>query len=478
MLPSALRPLLLLCAALLLTAPPASAQNDPARLDTVRLSLQEALARSLKVSPEVGRRRAQRAFAEARHDEAQASRFLTQFQLTTAHSVAPGLDIPADNTRPTDALYLNPDVENDWDDLRPFNAIDVELTQPIWTWGELSGSIEAARYGIGVEEAAVRAQALEVALRTGQIYYNLLLTEALTNVIDEAGEIVERAEREVQRLLEEGAQDVDNADLFQVQITEQEYQRRVVELRQSRKLARSALRRQLFLPARTVVRLADRFLEPIDLRLDSLEVYIQRALARRPEIDQATAGIRALDALVEVARSDYYPKLFFRASGSLSYAAGRYRQESAYISEPFLGRGTRTGFGIRQNLNFFQTQARVEQARAERNAVRYQKEAAAQLIRFETEEAYRRLLIARGDVEARDEQLRLSDEWLRTEQINFDLNLGDTENLVDAVRQNLELQAAYYEAVRNYNVAVLRLLRATGVLADPAEVGTLLGLTE
>ncbi len=85
-------------------------------------------------------------------------------------------------------------------------------------------------------------------------------------------------------------------------------------------------------------------------------------------------------------------------------------------------------------------------------------------MRFEVEEAYRNVRIAQAALEARDRALTISKEWLRTEQINFDLDLGDTENLVRAVRENLELQARYYEAVYNYNRAVLRLQRAVGVL--------------
>ena len=64
---------------------------------------------------------------------------------------------------------LDPRVENDWSDLRPFNRLQVEALQPIWTWGQLGGSIRAARFGVEVEEAAVEEQAATVALRTGEL---------------------------------------------------------------------------------------------------------------------------------------------------------------------------------------------------------------------------------------------------------------------------------------------------------------------
>lgn len=472
---ASLRPVFRLFPLLLLCLPrPGTAQVSPRApsADTLTVDVGTAIVYALKASPEVAAVATDEAYARARYGLARASRFATEFSATTAHAVAPGLEIP-DPSVPEAALYLDPNVRNDWEDLRPFNRIEAQLLQPIYTWGELGGNIRAARYGVEVEEAEVRSKALEVALRTGELYYSVLLTDALFRLTAEAGDIVERAQREIRRLLDEGAAEVDDADLFQVQITEQEYRRRVVEVTQKRQTAHSALARQLFLPDDAAVTAAQDVLTPIAFTLDSLDTYFALALANRPELEKAKAGLAARDALVDVARSDYFPKLFLGIEARYSYAAGRIRQPNPYISDPYLGRSLRAGLGLRQKLNFAQTHAKVEQAEAERNEVRYQMEAAQQLILFEVEEAYRNLLVARAALASQEEALTISREWLRTEQINFDLDLGDTENLVKAVQASLQLEASYYEAIQKYNVAVLRLLRATGVLVRLAESGTL-----
>ena len=445
------------------------------RTDTVWVGLEEAVQHALRVSPEVGQMDAQRDFAEARHGLARASRFLTEFDLETGHSVAPGL---TPTSFPANSAYLDPNLRNDWDDLRPYNQAELSIGQPLFTWGELNGSIDAARHGISVADAEVRSKSREVALRTAELYYGLLLTEELHRLVEETGEILEQANEQISRLLNEGAEDVDDADLFQVQIVEQEYVRRVVEVEQNRTLARSALSRQLFLPEGTLLLAEDRLLTPLQFTLDSLSVYLGEALHRRPEMAQAEAGLAARSALVKVARSDYYPKLFLGATVRARYAAGRTSQSNPFVSDPFLGQSTRVGIGFRQNLNFFQTQSRVRQAEAERNEVRHLQTAARQLISFEVEDAYRKFIIAEAALNAQDKSLQISKEWLRTEQINFDLELGDTENLVRAVQANLELQAQYFEAVRKYNVAVLRLLDATGILVEMAQSGTLVETTE
>ncbi len=447
------------------------AQQGPAS-DTIYVDLTSAIRSALDGSPEVQDVESSKAFAAARYNFARSSQFLPDLQLTTGHSLAPGLKGVEEGTS-TDALYLDPDVANDWDNLGLFTLLEAEAIQPIYTWGELSNNIKAARSGIDVEEASVRDKESEIALRTGELFINLLLTEELYRLTDRIGDVLNQAKDEINRLLLEGDEDVDDADLFQVQISEQEFFRRVVEVDQQREVARSALKRQLNLPEESIVVPERSILEPIAFTLDSLDTYIQIALANRPELAQARAGRIARSALLDVAKSNFFPKLFVGFTGRLSYAEGRFRQPSPYVGDPFRGRSFTAGLGIRQNLNFLQTRARVDQARAELNQVGYQQEAAHLLILFEVEEAYRNFIIQNKALEAQDESLRISRNWLMTEMNNFDFDLGDTENLVRAVQVSLQLEAAYYEAVRTFNVSILRLLDTCGILVQESQAGTL-----
>ena len=455
---------------LLLPARTATAQAM-ALPDTVRVTLQSVLERALDVSPDLGEVRADRDFAEARSRLARSSRFLTEFNATTAHAVAPGIDNP--NGTPDDELYLDPEVRNDWDEIHPFNQVQVEAIQPVFTWGELGGNIRAARHGVEVEQAAVSRKELEVALRAAELYYNVLLTNELLRLAERTRNVVEQAEQEFNRLLEEDSPDVDNADVFQLQLTKQEFNSGVVEVTENSVTARVALARQMILPEGAVVVPANDVLTPLPFVPETLDRYLDLAMDNRPELAQGRAGLAARDALVKVARSDYFPKLFVGAMVDYAYAAGRVRQPNAYIGDSFLSSSVRAGFGFRQKLNFFQTRARVDQARAEREQVRYQLEGAEQLILFEVEKAFRDLVVAQTALAAQDTSLTITKEWLRAEYIDFDLDLGDTENLVKAVRANIDVEARYYQAVHRYNLAVLRLLDAIGILARGVQSGTL-----
>lgn len=456
-----------LIALLLLLAGPTIAQ---APADTLRLDTAAAIRMALADSPEVAIEEAGVAFAQARAAQARAARLLTEAHITTGHAIAPTLDIPEDIQVPLNALYLDPRVRNDWSNPRPYSQVEVELLQPLYTWGELGGQIRAAEAAVEVERAGAAATAGGVALRTAELVEGLRATTALARLADDAGRVLDDARTELQRLLDDGDPDVSDADLFQVRLFEQELRRRQVEVAETRAIAESALARLLRQPGAP---LAVGPQEPVALPPYVLADLQALALASRAEVRQAAAGMAARAALVRVARSYFYPKVFAAATVSGRYSIGREHQGNPFIGDPYLGGGIRAGVGIRQDLTFFQTRARVQQAEAQLNEVRHQREAAEQLILFQVEEAYRNLAISRAAMDARQESAAIAAEWLRTEQINYDLALGRVADLVAAARADLDARLALVDATRAYNVAAYRLLAASGALVERAEAGML-----
>ncbi len=430
--------------------------------DTLRVDLKTVLEETAQVSPDIRAALFEVRRADARYELARSSRVFPDASASSAMAVVPGIENP--NGTPNDELYLDPAVRNDYSNLRPFAQAEVSFVQPIYTWGALGGAIEAASAGAVLEDARAQETIMSASLRAAGLYYNVLLTNELQRLADRAGDIVKMAMDEIDRLLQEGDPEVDDADRYEVLITEQEYQRRIVEVNQQRQTAHAALRRQLMAADSIRIVPVQDALEPLTFVLESLEFYQQKALRHRPEILQATAGLAATDALIRVAKADYYPQTAFGLTMSVSGASNRFRQPNPYISDGFRRTSARTGFGLLQKLNFKQTRARVAEVEAQHNAVRYLAIAAEQGILVELEQSWRKVIIEEAALAAMDSSLAVSKEWLRVEQINFDLDLGDTENLVKAVQANLTLEAEYYEAVSRYNMAILKLLADAGLL--------------
>jgi len=430
--------------------------------DTLKVDLKQVLEQTLIVSPDIRAALSNANSANARYQYARSSRVLPNATASTSFSAVPGIENP--NGSPLDQLYLDPSVRNDFSNLKPFAQAELSLIQPIYTWGALGGSIKAASAGADLEHARAQETKLSASIRAAEFYYNVLLAHELFRLAGRAQGAVNMAIQEINRLIDEGSPDIDDADRYQVLITQQEFQRRMVEVSEQRQTAHTALRRQLMLSDSIRIAPAPSTLAPMIFVLEDLEYYQQKALMYRPEILQSKAGLTASNALIRVARSDYYPQSGFGVTFSIGAASNRFRQPNPFVHDSFQRTTARVGFRISQKLNFSQTRAKVAQAEAQHSRAQYIAQGAEQQILAEIEQAWRRVTIEEAALAAQDSSLVISKEWLRVEQINFDLDLGDTENLMTAIQTNLTLEADYYEAVRRYNMAILKLLSTAGIL--------------
>jgi outer membrane protein TolC len=433
-------------------------------------TLDSLITAALQVSPDLQASWARAEGSLAQVAEARAARTVPGLSFSTVQSVAPTITNP--NGVPNEARYLDPDVRNDWTNLSPYLYAEMSAVQPIYTWGALQRTMDAATAAADLAEAQHNEARDDVALRTGRLYFGLLAARDLTDLAREAARLVGQAKSEIQTMLNEGSDEVDDADLFEALIAEQEIAAQAVEADEQRQLLEHWLGRQVSLDPSVRFTLPAE-LAPVAPVTSALEDLQRIGLSARSEMAQASSALDARMAQADVARALTRPQLFVGISANYGAAANRDWVPNPYVSDPFLRRSVRVGFGIRQSLDFDGNKARIDRANARVSEVRAIQRAAEQVVLAEVEEAYRTVLIAHETLTRREEALTLSKEWLRTEQINFDLMLGDIANLVKAVKANLELRAAHIEAIQQYNQRVLALYHATGTLAEQAEAAML-----
>jgi outer membrane protein TolC len=85
---------------------------------------------------------------------------------------------------------------------------------------------------------------------------------------------------------------------------------------------------------------------------------------------------------------------------------------------------------------------------------------------LEVRNDYKNYMVNRTKAKQIEKAFVLSKEWLRTEQIDYDLGLGDVENVVDATKTSLELEAEFNEAVYQNNIKLGKLLHSSGILSS------------
>ena len=422
----------------------------------VRMNLQECIARTLLVSPDVEQAEINVALLESKLSQAKFAGILPQLQLTNLFGPAPGIKGDPDSLET---------IRNDLSNLGFFSRTSLELVQPIYTFGKISGARDAARYGLEAGEAGVEKKKVDITLQVKKLYYGLLLARELKDVVLEAKENVDKARQRVNDLLEEDSDDVGQSDLFKIDVFEYEVRKNMARAEKSIELGKAALMMTLNIDRQADFDIIAPVGEPEPVALENLQVYINRARASRPDIKQLRAGMQVRRSLLRVSRSDFYPQIAL--AGGLEWGIAPHRP---HFSNPFL-RDSFNYFRIgalitfRQSFSFGLTKAKHQARKAEYQDLVSKEQQAMNAVALEVERAYREVEEANGNVRRSDRARRSAKAWLTSAAIGFDIS-GDSADLLNAFSAHSRMRQEYHQSVFNLNVALAVLDKVTGVGAS------------
>ena len=415
----------------------------------VRLDLATALSRAIETSPAVGVAQADLKIARTELSRARAARILPKFDLRWFLG-------PSPEAR-GDALTGDTEIGN----LGLFTRSELNLVQPLFTFGGLSAAEDAASSAITAREAGLERSQRQVALQVIGAYYGLLLANDLWKLAVEAREDIQGARRTVLEKLDAEEGDytyIDLARLDRFLYDVHENQNKVARLRT---LSRTALRSLLDLAEGDSLAFRDETLRPVPVEVMSLEHYLA-ALGDQPGLRQlrAVAGVR--EAQVRAARSDYYPQFFLAGQFKHSFAPNRDDQDSPFAKDDFNFINLGAVIGIRQSLSFGATRAGVRKAELEHQKLIYQERLARTAARIELERVYTSLIEARRNVAEARKAKRATRRWISSARGGFNAGLEESEELIDATKEYGLIRAKYLEAVYVMNTAWAALQIATG----------------
>ncbi|MCH8955896.1 TolC family protein [candidate division KSB1 bacterium] len=398
--------------------------------------------------------------SEAKRIQASHAKILPKFQVRNIWGPSP---IAEGELDPTGGYVISEDVTTSIpEDLRYFTQVDLDLIQPIYTFGKLSGLSTAAEFGVEAGQAGLEKSKEDVRLEVRRLYWALLLGRELLAVIEDTRKEMNQAESKIQELLDEGAEEVSQIDLFKLQIAQYEVNKRNRETLDKIELTKSVLRITLGLSENTDYDIETEYLDPLETDLDSLSVYTATALQNRPELAQLRAGVGARRALVGVSKSDYYPQFFLGGQIKYNFAKDRFDPKGHFIYNPTNFFRPGIVVGLNWNLNFVQTRDRIRLAQAEYTKLSQKEEPLISGIKLEVKKAYLEVTQAGTNFRESRKALRASDNWLRSESMAWDIGVGEVKDLIDAFKANGSMQAAHLENIFKYNVALAKLSKASG----------------
>lgn len=430
--------------------------------DTVRVSLQEFIEIGINNSGQLDFERQKVALAENRINQAQNERFLPRFDLTTQHGLVPGVKSNVAGLDPSE-FYLDPDLENDWEDIGVFTRAEVNAIQPIFAWGGLRNLVNAARSGAESAKEQFESQKADIEIRLYELYESYVLSIELNRLLEEAQNQIDKIGNQIEEQRESGDSDLDESDVFKFEVFKSEFAIRSAEVTENISYIKNIWEYVTQADEQTVYMPEIRFLDPVSNSIEELAYYRSHAIEDRAEVKAIEAGINAAEYGLEATKAQNYPTLFLGLSGSFANTPNRPRQSNPFIINNSNYATGAFGVGIRQNLDFFSMKSEVERSDIQLKQAKYLREAAVDGIVLEINEHYKNASLSKVKVERTDEALVTSKKWLRQEQLDYDFGMGDTKDLIDAMKKELELRVQLKREIFEFNKNMAQLFKASGL---------------
>ena len=406
-----------------------------------KLTLEQVMAKAV-ANPRVQMAQADRAAAEGRVDEANAARY-PRIKATAFGTISPKITcIDPDCIRTTPVNFAL-----EFDGL--FGGAQLDLTQPLYTFGKIAHARAAARAGLDAQRALANEAAGDLAVDAARAYWGVKLASEMGYMLDDGIEEISKA-----RACFDERKDVTIQDRQRVAVLLAEAKVQLAEAAQAEAQALAGLRAITGVP---------------DADIDDEElVAIERALpealdaAKRPQSVAAISGAVAGEELAAFQRAHYFPDLALVGTAFISRAQGVKDPPSVFANDPFNRTGAGLVLALQWQVEPWTVAAKVERARAEANKLKAQAELALIGASYDAQLALGEARAAQAKLAATDEGEKAARTWLASVVQNQAVGTAEAKDLADAYLAWFQMKARRAQAVFQWNVAVVRLGRATG----------------
>lgn len=429
--------------------------------DTLSISFEEFLDMALQNSGQMKFENTKVDISKNIVQQAKDQRILPSLNFRSEHALVPGVTSP--NGFDEESIYLDPDAKNDWDNFGLFTRLRITGVQPVFTWGAVKKAIDAAQIAVKATEQEYETTRSELELRLYELYYSYVLALEIERLLNDADDKIGQIERALNKQLEEDPNQVDESDEFKFKVFKATFGIQKEEVVQSLNYVKETWNYVLRNELDNIYEPSTRFLDPYEDGLNGITFYQNSATVNRPELRRLEFGKEALERYIDSKKAANLPGLFFGFTTTFASTPIRPRQPNPFISTPENTFNTAVGFTIRQNLNFLQAKTGFERSRLEVKRLDFLKSAAQDGIILQVNEAYRDAAVAEAKIQRTDEALKITKEWLRMEQLDYDFGVGEVKDLIDAMKQELELRLSEKQSFFEYNTAVAKLNKSAGL---------------
>ena len=347
----------------------------------------------------------------------------------------------------------------------PFNKLDLQLTQPLYTFGRIKHNIEAANINVDRQKASRFKTASKLILDAHKRYYGSVLAQQLLKTTRDIQKNFSDAHEIAQERLDQGDAQVTETDALKLRVGLAVVTKNLYKVQREARMTKEALREIMGLEDRVDFDTAEKRLKLVEFTLQPLDHYLAEAGENNPNIRQLQAVVKAEEARYLAERAKYYPTLL--ALGGLRYAVapGREKQHNPFLTDNFNFFDAGIALGLKWDLSFIQTNTEVKQQKVRYLRAKSQLNRVLNGVHLQVKDKYHRYKEKENNLEASFEAKKAGRALLFLNLTNFRLGMGSGKDVFDSLSLHARTDGDYYQAIFEFNMAVVELNDATGKLS-------------
>lgn len=344
--------------------------------------------------------------------------------------------------------------------LSVMNSISLEVGVPVSTFGRLTVAKELADIGIDASLLQKQRKADEIILDIHKLYYGILLARELTVLANKGLEAINNKITELEK-----EETTDQLQVLKLKAIFYQVEKRLDEANKKGSIALTMLKYRLGLEDDVNFDLKDKSLQRVHFKMQSFEELLAISKAQRPEFKLLSFNVQAKQKQLTLERKEYLPKLVFGSFLDYGVSPGISGDEDENnFTNPFNFFKAGVGFELSGELDFRKIKSKVDLAKSELLKSIAQKRSKYRLMEIDLKDAYLDLIQKNKLLWRAEKEQRSARQIVFLTKSNLDIGLGEKKDYLEALQSYLLIQAAVYENIFNYNVAVVNLKQRLGVL--------------
>lgn len=330
---------------------------------------------------------------------------------------------------------------------------EIKVSWPIWTFGNVEGKIDAARYQKNIADLKVYKTEADTKLAAVQAYYQYLEAIKLAEV--QAQSVTDYASHlnNVQQQFDAGI--VAKLDVLSSNVSLANAKQKSIAADNTRDVAEANLNNIMRIPMNTTLNPLDKnFPEPeFDL---TMEQAILMAQKYRWELVEADYGVKAAEASLRSAKAGYLPTVS---------VGGGYSWKEASVTAV-----DKDDWAVQGGLSWSlwdggATQASVKKADVAVKTAQETLLQAREKIELEVRQDYLNVLSYKEQIRAAEASVAQAEEAYKIATVRYSSGVGINLDVLDAELALNTARTNYITALYNYNIGLATLEHAMGVPA-------------